>query len=156
MGEVMTVRSAWTAGSQFNAVAGSGHSVVLDAALEHGGQDAGFRPMELLLVGLAGCTGMDVISILRKKRQEVTGYEVRVRGERAADHPMVFTEITVEHVVTGHHIAPAAVARAVELSETKYCGAGAMLRKTATLTHTFNVREATEADPVGSTVPPRL
>jgi putative redox protein len=156
MGEVMTVRSALTAGSHFLAMAGSGHSVMLDAAREHGGQNAGFRPMELLLVGLAGCTGMDVISILRKKRQDVTDYEVRVRGERAEDHPMVFTQITVEHIVTGHHIDPAAVARAVELSETKYCGAGAMLRKTAALKHTFSVREAAEADPIGAIVPPLL
>jgi putative redox protein len=156
MGEVMTVRSTLTAGSEFFATAGSGHSVTLDAAWEHGGRDSGFRPMELLLVGLAGCTGMDVISILRKKRQDVTGYEVRVRGERAEDHPMVFTEITVEHVVTGHHVDPAAVARAVELSETKYCGAGAMLRETAVLKHTFTVREAADANPIGAMVPPLL
>jgi putative redox protein len=148
MGEVMTVRSTLTGGTAFNAVAGSGHAVVLDASLEHGGQDTGFRPMEMLLVGLAGCTGMDVISILRKKRQEVTGYEVRVRGERAEDHPMVFTNITVEHVVTGHHVDPNAVARAVELSETKYCGAGATLRRTAALKHTFVVLEAADAHPV--------
>ncbi len=149
MGEVMTARSTLAGGTHFNAVAGSGHTVSLDAAVDHGGQDTGFRPMELLLVGLAGCTGRDVISILRKKRQEVTGYEVRVRGERAEDHPMVFTTITVEHVVTGHHVDPAAVARAVELSEAKYCGAGAMLRKTAALTHTFTVREVAETAPVG-------
>ena len=149
MGEVMTVQSTLTGAMQFQVVAGSGHAVALDAALEHGGQDMGFRPMELLLAGLAGCTGMDVISILRKKRQQVTGYEVRVRGERTEDHPMVFTTITVEHVVTGHHVDPNAVARAVELSETRYCGAGAMLRKTAALRHTFAVREAAEARPVG-------
>jgi putative redox protein len=145
MGEIMTVHSTLAGGLRFDAVAGSGHTVVLDAALEHGGQDAGFRPMELLLAGLAGCTGMDVISILGKKRQDVTGYEVRVRGERAEEHPMVFTDIIVEHVVTGHHVDPAAVARAVELSETKYCGAGAMLRKTARLRHTYQVHEAAPA-----------
>jgi putative redox protein len=96
--------------------------------------------MELLLVGLAGCTGMDVISILRKKRQHVTGYQVRVRGVRAVEHPMVFVEITVEHVVTGHSIQPEAVA----LSEERYCGAGAMLGKVAHLTHTFRIIEASE------------
>jgi putative redox protein len=104
--------------------------------------------MELLLMGLAGCTGMDVISILRKKRQEVTAYEVRVRGERAETDPKVFTHITVEHVVTGHAISPEAVARAIELSETKYCGAGAMLSKTAALTHIFRILER-DAQPVG-------
>lgn len=98
--------------------------------------------MEMLLIGLAGCTGMDVISILRKKRQQVTGYEVRVRGERADDHPMVFTEIVVEHIISGHDVSPEAVARAVELSETKYCGAGAMLGKTAKLIQTLRIVDA--------------
>jgi putative redox protein len=95
--------------------------------------------MELLLVGLAGCTGMDVISILRKKRQQVTGYAVHVVGGRAEDNPMVFVEITVVHIVTGHHIQPEAVARAIQLSEERYCGAGAMLGKVAHLTHTFRI-----------------
>lgn len=142
MGEVLTVRSRLTEGMRFSAQAGSGHTVLLDAAGQVGRQGAGFVPMELLLAGLAGCTGMDVISILRKKRQNGTGYEVRVRGERAADHPMVFTDITVEHVVTGYVVSPEAVARAVELSATKYCSAGAMLGKTAKLVHTFRVVEA--------------
>lgn len=142
MGEVLTVRSRLLDGMQFAAEAGSGHTVILDAAEHAGGQGAGFVPMELLLVGLAGCTGMDVISILRKKRQQVTGYEVRVRGERAEDHPMVYTDITVEHVITGHDVSPEAVARAIELSEAKYCGAGAMLGKTAKLVHTFRIVEA--------------
>lgn len=142
MGEVLTVRSQLTEGMQFAAEAGSGHTVMLDAAEHAGGSGAGFIPMEMLLVGLAGCTGMDVISVLRKKRQQVTGYEVQVRGERAEDHPMVFTDITVEHIVTGHNVSPEAVARAIELSETKYCGAGAMLGKTAKLIHTFRIVEA--------------
>ena len=127
---------------RFEAQSGSGHSITLDAAEQGGGHDAGFRPMELLLVGLAGCTGMDVISILRKKRQEVTGYEVQVRGVRAEEHPMVFVEITVEHIVTGHSIQPEAVARAIQLSEERYCGAGAMLGKVARLTHTYRLVEA--------------
>ncbi len=142
MGDVLTVRSRLLDGMQFAALAGSGHTVVLDAAEHGGGQGAGFVPMEMLLVGLAGCTGMDVISILRKKRQDVTGYEVHVHGERAEDHPMVFTDIIVEHIVTGHDVSPEAVARAIELSETKYCGAGAMLGKTAKLIHTFRIVEA--------------
>ena len=145
MAEVMTARAELITGMQFTGVASSGHSVAMDAAEQQGGQDAGFRPMELLLVGLAGCTGMDVISILRKQQQLVTGYELRVRGVRADAHPMVFTDITVEHVVTGHHLDPAAVARAVELSEARYCGAGAMLGQVARLTHTFEVREAETA-----------
>lgn len=144
MGEVMTVNTTLTAGMAFSATTGSQHTVALDAAEHAGGQNQGARPMELLLVGLAGCTGMDVLSILRKKRQEVTGYEVRVRGERAETDPKVFTSITVEHVVTGHAISPEAVSRAIELSETIYCGAGAMLGKTAALKHTFRIVEREE------------
>jgi putative redox protein len=140
----MTVRSVLQQGMEFRAESGTGHRVTLDASAADGGEDAGFRPMELLLVGLAGCTGMDVISILRKKHQEVTRYEVRVQGTRAETHPMVFTDIVVEHYVTGRHIDPAAVARAIELSESRYCGAGAMLGVVARLIHTYRVFETEE------------
>src|SRR5215472_16455803 len=144
MAEQMTATVRLETGMRFDAGAGSGHHVTLDAAEHGGGQNSGFRPMEMLLVGLGGCTGMDVISILRKKRQQVTGYEVHVSGIRAEDHPMVFVEITVEHVVTGHHLQPEAVAHAIELSKDRYCGAGAMLGKVAHLTHTYRVVEAAE------------
>jgi putative redox protein len=141
MAETMIAQATLTTGMRFEARAGSGHQVILDAAERDGGSDTGFRPMELLLVGLAGCTGMDVISILRKKRQQVTAYAVHVEGIRAEDHPMMFVEITVEHLVTGHHLQPEAVARAIALSEERYCGAGAMLGKVAHLTHTFRIFE---------------
>src|SRR5260370_13837075 len=144
MAETMTVQSRLAAGMRFEVEAGSGHHITLDAAEHSGGHNEGFRPMEMLLVGLAGCTGMDVIAILRKKRQDVTAYEVHVTGRRAEEHPMVFVEITVEHIVTGHHIQPEAVARAIQLSEQRYCGAGAMLGKVAHLTHTFRIVEAAE------------
>src|SRR6266581_91008 len=120
MAETMTAQSTLTTGMRFEVEAGSGHRVTLDASEQDGGHDEGFRPMELLLVGLAGCTGMDVISILRKKRQQVTAYEVQVTGVRAEDNPMVFVEITVEHIVTGRHLQPEAVARAIQLSEGRY------------------------------------
>jgi putative redox protein len=126
-------------GMRFRAESGSGHIVNMDARVEHDGAGLGFRPMELLLVGLAGCAAMDVISILRKKRQEVRGYTVAVSGVRAETNPVVFTEITVEHRVFGHEIDPAAVRRAIELSASRYCGAGTMLGKTARLTHTFRI-----------------
>jgi putative redox protein len=145
MAEVMTARATLETGMRFDVESGSGHHVTLDAAEQGGGQNAGFRPMELLLAGLVGCTGMDVISILRKKRQDVTAYEVKVRGVRAAEHPMVFVEITVEHIVTGHSIQPEAVVRAIALSKDRYCGAGAMLGKVAHLMHTFRIVEAPEA-----------
>jgi putative redox protein len=141
MGEMMTAKARLMEGMRFMAESGSGHIVNLDASVEHGGADLGFRPMELLLVGLAGCTAMDVISILRKKRQVVRGYTVAVSGVRAETDPKVFTEITVEHRVFGHEVDPEAVRRAIELSESRYCGAGAMLGKTARLTHTFRILE---------------
>jgi putative redox protein len=141
MPEFMTASARLVRGMQFEAAAGSGHYVTLDASEEHGGTDLGFRPMELLAVGLAGCTAMDVIGILRKKRQVVTDYEVHVQAARAEQHPMVFTEITVEHRVTGQHVDPEAVRRAIELSECCYCGAGATLAKTAKITHTFRIFE---------------
>ena len=142
MAEIMTAQAQLTGNLCFAVESGSGHAVTLDAAEQSGGENKGFRPMEMLLIGLAGCTGMDVISILRKKRQEVTAYEVLVTGKRAEDHPMVFVEITVEHVITGHALQPEAVARAIALSEGRYCGAGAMLSKVAQLTHTYRIVEA--------------
>jgi putative redox protein len=153
MAEQMTALVKLETGMQFDAESGSGHHITLDAAEHGGGHDAGSRPMELLLMGLGGCTGMDVISILRKKRQQVTGYEVHVSGIRAEENPMVFVEITVEHVVTGHHIQPEAVARAIQLSEERYCGAGAMLGKVAHLRHTYRIVDAVQAPVVAATTP---
>src|SRR5215472_16614413 len=152
MAETMSAQAKLATGMRFEVEAGSGHYVTLDAAEHGGGQNAGFRPIELLLVGLGGCTGMDVISILRKKREPVTGYEVHVSGIRAEEHPMVFVEITVEHIVTGYHIQPEAVARAIQLSRERYCGAGAMLGRVAHLTHTYRLVEAGET-PTLSTTP---
>ena len=129
----------WQGGMRFEGTADSGHTLVLDSAVEHGGENAGFRPMELLLIGLAGCTAMDVISILRKKRQPVTGLEVRVRGERAEEHPRAFTEIHIEYVVYGEGIAPEAVARSIQLSEEKYCSAAASLRGVARITSSYRI-----------------
>lgn len=142
MGEIMTAGARLLDGMRFDGEAGSGFHLTMDSDPEHGGTGDGFRPMEMLIVGLAGCTAMDVISILRKKREDVTGYEVRVTGERAEDHPRVFTSVTVTHIVTGRHVRPESVARAVELSKTTYCGANATLSKTARVTHTYEIREA--------------
>lgn len=127
---------------RFDGVSGSGHTVVMDTSVDGGGTDAGASPMELVLLALASCTGMDVIGILRKKRQDVTGYEIHVRGVRAEQHPMVYTTIYVEHVVTGRNVDPAAVARAVELSETKYCSVSNMLNRAARIETSYRVVEA--------------
>ncbi|WP_322506834.1 OsmC family protein [Anaerolinea sp.] len=137
----MDAKATWKHGLSFEGWATSGFTVNLGAAPEVGGENDGFRPMELLLVGLAGCTAMDVISILEKKRQQVTGFEVRAHAERANEHPKVFTEITLEYIVTGHNIDPEAVKRAVELSENKYCSAQAMLGKTANIQHKITILE---------------
>ena len=139
------------AGMTFRARSGSGHAITLDAAPEVGGGDHGARPMELLLLGLGGCTAMDVISILRKMGQDVTGYSVRVRGERVTTHPQVFRRISVEHVVTGRDVSPHAVHRAVELSATRYCSAAAMLREVAEIAEGYRViDEETGAETTGS------
>lgn len=141
MANDMSVRSMLQEGMCFDVETGSGHHLLLDAAEHNGGQDKGPRPMEMLLVALATCSGMDILAILRKKRQDITAYEVRVLGERTEDHPKIFVEIAIEHIFTGHAIRPEAVQRAIELTEERYCGASAMLGKTAKLTHTFRVVE---------------
>jgi putative redox protein len=129
-------------GMAFSARSGSGHEIIIDTGTANGGQNQGPTPMELLLMGTAGCTAIDVISILRKKRQNVTAYEVRIHGTRAPTHPKVFTEITIEHIITGHAVDEAAVAHAINLSVTKYCSAEAMMSKTAQITVTHRVLEA--------------
>ncbi len=138
----MGAKVTWKSGFSFTATADSGFELPLGVSSEAGGADDGFRPMELLLVGLAGCTAMDVISILEKKRQQVTSFEVKTQGQRAADHPRIFTDIEIEYIVTGHNIDPAAVQRAVELSESKYCSAQAMLSKAARITNKITILEA--------------
>ncbi len=141
MANDMTVRAKLETGMRFDVETGSGHHILLDAAEHNGGQNAGPQPMEMLLVSLASCAAMDIISILRKKRQDIPAYEVRVWGGRTEEYPRVFVEITVEHIFLGQNIQPEAVKRAIELTEERYCGASAMLGKTATLTHTFRIIE---------------
>lgn len=126
-------------GMQFVGRADSGHALVMDAAAANGGLDSAARPSELLLIGLAGCTGMDVISILKKKRQPVTGLEVAVRAEHAPEHPKRFTAIFVEYRVHGAGVDPEAVRRAIELSESTYCSVGSTLREPVTITSTFTI-----------------
>ena len=126
-------------GLGFDATTLSGRTVPMDSNPDHGGREHGPRPMELLLVGLAGCTGIDVLSILGKMRQEVTSYEVRVRDRRAEEHPKRFVEIVVEHVVRGPALNEAAVARAVQLSAEKYCPAAAALAAGCPIRHTHVV-----------------
>jgi putative redox protein len=131
------------AGMAFDAELPTGHHVLLDAGEDHGGQDLGPRPMHMMLVSLAGCTAMDVISFLRKMRQPVEGYRVEVSGVRAEEDPKVYTHITIKHIAIGD-VEEGRLARAVELSATKYCSAQAMLRQAAEIEVSFEVRAAGE------------
>jgi putative redox protein len=131
-------------GMQFVVETGSGHSFTIDSVPEVGGRNTGPRPFELLAAGLAGCTGMDVISILRTMRQKVTGLTVHVTSERAEEHPKKFLSIHIEYTVIGYDLAEDRVARAIELSETKYCPAMASLRPGAPITSSFTILEANE------------
>lgn len=118
-----------------------GYRIDLDADASAGGHGAGTRPMRLLLLGMAGCTAMDVISILRKKREQVSGLRVEVRGRRADEHPRVYEAFEVVYYVRGAGLSQNAVERAIELSETRYCSAMAMLGKAAAITSRYEIEE---------------
>jgi putative redox protein len=127
----MKARAKWVEGMAFLGEAGSGHAVVMDGAPEYGGRNIGIRPMEMLLIGLAGCTGFDVVQILKKGREAVTGCEVEVEAERASEDPKVFTRIHIAYRVSGRGLSQAKAERAVTLSKEKYCSASIMLGATA-------------------------
>ena len=129
----------WKGGMRFGGAAESGGTITLDARPEHGGSGEGPSPMETVLLALAGCTGMDVVSILGKMRAPLEGLEIRVSGDRADEHPRVFTKIRVEYVLRGRDLRPDQAGRAVELSQEKYCSVSAMLRKSAELTYTWRI-----------------
>lgn len=123
----------------FTALTPSSHTLTIDIGLAYGGNNSGPEPKELLLVALGSCTGEDVIGILRKKRQAVTGYAINIYATEAEDHPKVYTSILVEHVVTGHSVDPKAVARSIELSITKYCPVHALLSRATYVEHVYRV-----------------
>ena len=122
----MEAKVNWRGGLGFNGTADTGFTISCGADMSVGGANDGFRPMELLAIGLAGCTGMDVISILQKKRQDVTAFEVQAHMDRQESHPKVFNRAVLEYLVTGHGVEEAALRRAIELSATQYCPAQAM------------------------------
>lgn len=138
----MKARAVWVDGRMFVGESGSGHSVVMDGAPEAGGRNLGIRPMEMLLLGLAGCTAFDVVMILEKGREAVTDCVVEVDAERADSEPKVFTRIMLRYVVKGRNLARDKVERAVKLSADKYCSASIMLGKTAEMHHEVVVEEA--------------
>ncbi|TAL24661.1 MAG: OsmC family protein [Nitrospirae bacterium] len=128
-------------GLQFVAVAASGHALVMDGDAEVGGKDTGSRPMELLLMGIGGCSGMDVVSILKKKKQDVKGLEIRVNGEKAENYPKKFTDINLEFIIKGKNISDDAVKKAVELSMEKYCSVKATLEGSAKISYHYRIVE---------------
>lgn len=137
----MQARVKWIEGVAMLGEAGSGHGLVMDGAPEYGGRNLGPRPMELLLIGMGGCTTFDVLLILRKGRAEVTDCVVELSATRADTDPKVFTGIHAHFIVTGRGLKPEQVERAIRLSADKYCSASIMLGATATLTHDFEIRE---------------
>jgi putative redox protein len=135
----MKARVKWVEGVTFVGESASGHAVVMDGPPESGGRNLGIRPMEMLLLGMGGCTAFDVVMILKKARQPVTDCVVEMQAERAATDPRVFTRIHVHFVVTGSGLSDKQVARAVELSAEKYCSASIMLGKAAEISHDYEV-----------------
>lgn len=141
MANIKTAQVRFAGGMKFEAESGSGHRLTMDTSVADGGENEGFSPMELPVIALAGCMGMDVVSILRKQRQRLTSYDINVTGTRAEQHPKVFVAITVEHTFRGQGLSREAIERAIELSRTRYCGVSAMLNKTAAITHIIRVAE---------------
>jgi putative redox protein len=138
----MKARVKLIEGAAFISHADSGHALVIDGSEKIGGRNLGPRPMELVLQGLAGCSAMDVISMLRTMRQQVTDLDIQVEAERADEFPKVFTRIHLRYIVTGIDLKPGRVERAVEMSAEKYCSVSAMLASTATITHEIELRAA--------------
>ena len=135
----MKCRIKWLDHMSFVGESGSGHSVVMDGAPEAGGRDLGIRPLEMMLLGLGGCTAFDVVSILHKSRQQISDCEVEIEADRADTIPKVFTRIHLHFIVSGRALDASKVSKAVSLSADKYCSASRMLEKTATITHDFEV-----------------
>ena len=137
----MKARVTWVEGRTFVGESGSGHAVVMDGAPEHGGRNLGVRPMEMLLLGLGGCTAFDVVMILEKAREPVADCRVEVEAERAETDPKVFTRIHMRYIVSGRGLDRAKVERAVALSKEKYCSASIMLGKVAEISTEIEVVE---------------
>ena len=139
---MMKARVKWVEEMTFMGESGSGHSVIMDGPPEDGGRNLGVRPMEMLLLGMGGCTAFDVVHILKRARQPVTDCIVELEAQRAAKPPKVFTAIHVHYIVSGNGLKEAQVQRAVQLSTEKYCSASIMLAKTAQITHDFTIADA--------------
>ncbi|MCP4431154.1 MAG: OsmC family protein [Gammaproteobacteria bacterium] len=135
----MKCRVKWLDNMSFVGESGSGHSIVMDGAPEFGGRDLGIRPMEMLLLGLGGCTAFDIVTILQKSRQNIEDCEVSIEAERATEIPKVFTRIHIHFTISGRELDRNKVGKAVNLSADKYCSASEMLGKTAEMSHDFEI-----------------
>lgn len=135
-------------GRQFVVTTGSGHHLIVDDAVGATGP----KPIELVAAALAGCTAFDVITILRKKRQHITAYEVHVEADQASEPPQVFTKVRIRHIITGVNVDREAVSNAINLSESKYCSVGAMVQKSAEFTTSFEIIPADVAELVAAGV----
>ena len=138
----MKAEVKWLGKRAFEGTPGSGHSVIMDSSPDFGGEDRGIRPMEMMMLGMGGCTSIDVMNILEKSRQDVTDCVAEITAERADTEPKVFVKMHVHFKVTGRGIDPKRVERAISLSAEKYCSASIMLGKTAEITHDFEIIEA--------------
>jgi len=139
---VDTVQVKWNGKRRFVGWDEAGHGIVMDSTSAHQGDGSGARPIELVLYALAGCTGMDVISIMEKKRQKVTGFELIVQGTQREEPPKVYTDISVQYVLTGIGLEAAAVERSIQLSEEKYCSVRGMLGPDVRITTSYCIVEA--------------
>ena len=137
----MNLSVNWVDGMLMVGKSHSGHSITMDGPIEIGGENLGVRPMEMLLLGVAGCTMIDVVTTLQKMRQDLSHCETRISAERANEHPKVFTDIHIQFIVKGKDLDSKKVDKAITLSEEKYCSASIMLGKTAKITHDFEVLE---------------
>ncbi len=141
----MEAKVTWQGGMTFSGTAATGFTLPLGADPSVGGQNDGFRPLELMLVSLAGCTAMDVMAILRKKRQEISAFEVEVSAEQTQEHPRVFTKGLITYKFTGRNLSKDAIERAIALSEEKYCPAQGVLAKAMLLEHAYTINELTDS-----------
>ena len=140
----MNVKVKWIDGMMMVGESGSGHAVVMDGPPDVGGNNLGIRPMEMLLIGMAGCTTVDVVSTLKKMRENIDDCIAEVSAERANEHPKVFTSIHIHFVVKGSDLNPQKVKKAISLSADKYCSASIMMAKTASVTHDFEIIKISE------------
>ena len=135
----METQLKWAGNAAFIDTASSGHTVVMDGPAEGGGRNLGPRPMEMLILGMGACSTYDVVSILKKSRQEITDCEIKITSQRADSDPKVFTDIQLHFIVSGHNLKQKQVERAIKLSAEKYCSASIMLGATANITHDFEI-----------------